>query len=344
MAPVFVPSQPTSKEVTCAGAYLLPYNQDRMQPQVSIIVPSYNSGGWIRECVNSVLRQSYPNLDIIVVDDGSQDSTAQILREFEGQIRFMQLQHVGVGAARNAAIKAAGGEFVAFLDSDDLWHQDKIRKQVDFLLRNPQCCMIYSDAEEFDDSGTRGGFFAKFPSLTSADNLAESMVLRWSIPLTSTVMIRRDFLRQHRIGFHPAASCAEDMSLFLEIYLLGGKIGKLDEPLAKRRLHSSNTSGNHYNRFLQRLTVYRDLLEKYPDAPHQARNLLRAGLRDANFRVGEWHWGQLELDTARDYFRKGIGFDADGLRCFWFWALTLAPKEAILTLKNLKQRGGAASA
>jgi len=315
-----------------------------MLPQVSVIIPSYNSGSWIRECVNSVLRQSYPNLEIIVVDDGSQDSTSQILSEFDGKIRFMQFEHRGVGAARNAAIEAAGGEFIAFLDSDDLWEEDKIRKQLDFLWQNQQYCMLYSDAEEFDGSGKRGRFFTKFPCLASDADIAESMVLHWAIPLTSTVVIRRDFLQQHGIGFHPVASCAEDMSLFLEICLHGGKIGRLDECLAKRRLHSANTSGSHYNRFLERLIVYRDLLHKYPDAPRRSRDVLRAGLRDANFRVGEWHWGQLKLDKARQYFREGIGLDGMGMRCCLFWGLTLAPKKAILILKNLKQRGRPANA
>jgi teichuronic acid biosynthesis glycosyltransferase TuaG len=309
-----------------------------MQPLVSVIIPSFNSSSWIRECIHSVLRQSYSNREIIVVDDGSRDGTPEIVREFADRIRFLQLAHVGVGSARNAAIKASEGEFVAFLDSDDLWEEDKLRKHIDFMKGSPEYCMSYTDAEEFEGSGSRGGFFSKFPSLASDTDIAESMVLCCAIPLTSTVLIRRDFLRRHGIGFHPVASCAEDMSLFLEIYLLGGKIGRLDECLTRRRLHSSNTSGDHYNRFVQRLIVYRDLLQKYPAAPHKTRHLLRAGLRDASFRVGEWHWGQMELGTAREHFRRGIGLDAIGVRSCCFWALTLAPKRALLLLKQLRTR------
>src|SRR6267154_4926452 len=188
-----------------------------MQPLVSVIIPSFNSSSWIRECIHSVLRQSYSNREIIVVDDGSRDGTPEIVHEFEGKVRLLRLQHIGVGAARNAGIQASRGELVAFLDSDDLWQADKLHKQVDFLLGNPQCCMVFSDAEEFDEAGSRGGFFAKFPSLASSSDIAEAMVLRWAIPLTSTVVLRRDFLDNHGIGFHTRASCAEDMSLFLEI-------------------------------------------------------------------------------------------------------------------------------
>jgi glycosyltransferase involved in cell wall biosynthesis len=312
-----------------------------MQPKVSVIIPTYNSSAWIRECINSVLCQSYPNFEIIVVDDGSRDSTPEVLREFDGKIHMLQQEHTGIGSARNAGIDQADGEFLAFLDSDDIWMNGKISKQVEFLLHNPQYCFIYSDAIEFDDSGThKQTFFGNFPSLTSDEDIAESMVLRRAIPLTSTVVVRGDFLRRYGLRFHPKASCAEDLSLFLEIYLHGGNFGRLDEPLARRRLHAANSSGSHYNRFFQRIVVYGDLLRRYPDAPPRTRKLLRAGLRDANFRVGELHWGQLELQTARAYFRAGIGPDFAGLHCGCFWILTFAPKQAILILKKLMQSVG----
>jgi glycosyltransferase involved in cell wall biosynthesis len=310
-----------------------------MLPKVSVIIPAYNSSAWIRECINSVLRQSYPNLEIIVVDDGSRDSTPEILREFDGKIRVLQQEHVGIGAARNAGIGQAEGEFLAFLDSDDVWVEEKMAKQVEFLLNNPQYCVIYSDASEFDDSGThKRTFFENFPSLASDEDIAENMVLRRAIPLTSTVAVRGEFLRRYGLRFHPKASCAEDLSLFLEIYLHAGKFGRLDEPLARRRLHSANSSGDHYNRFFQRIAVYGDMLRRYPDAPPRTRKLLRAGLRDANFRVGDLHWGGLDLQTARAYFRAGISPDLAGVRCGCFWILTFAPREVILVLKKLKQR------
>jgi glycosyltransferase involved in cell wall biosynthesis len=308
-----------------------------MLPRVSAIIPSHNSSAWIRECVGSVLRQSYSNLEIIVVDDGSQDSTLAVLSEFGNKIKIIERQHTGIGAARNAGIEIAQGEFIAFLDSDDIWHEEKIHKQVDFMLRNPEVVLLYTDAEEFSESGTDSrSFFDKFPALALPEEAAESMVLRWAVPLTSTIMMRGDFLRQHGLRFHPTASCAEDLSLFFEIHLHGGRFAKLEDRLVRRRLHNSNSSGNHYNRFFQRLTVYGDLLRRYPNAARRSRRVLLAGLHDANFRVGEWHWGELDMRTARGYFRNGAGLDRSGIRCCFSWALTFAPKPAILTLK-LKQ-------
>ena len=308
-----------------------------MPPQVSVIIPSHNSGAWIRDCVDSVLRQSYPNIEVIVVDDGSQDSTLEILRGFDGKIRLLQQNHLGSGPARNAGIAQAQGEFIAFLDSDDLWQEDKLRKQVDFMLENPQYSVVYSDADEFDEGGIHArSFFDKFPSLTSDTDIAESMVLRRAIHLTSTIMIRSDFLRQHGLGFHPSAASVQDLYLFLEVYLHSGKFGRLDEKLVKRRLHATNTSGNHYNRFRYRLLVYGDLLQRYRPAGGRVSSLLHAGLTDANFRVGESHWGRLDLQEARPYFQAGSGLTATGIRCFCFWVLTFAPKKVISILKHLK--------
>lgn len=316
-----------------------------MPPQVSAIIPCYNSSAWIRESVASALGQSYPNLELIVVDDGSQDSTLEILREFHGKVQVLQREHTGIGAARNAGMEAASGEYLAFLDSDDVWQPEKIFRQVEFMANHPECCMLYTDAEEFRGSEIDPkSFFCKFPSLASGSNIVEAMVLDWAVPLTSTVMVRRAFLQENGIRFHPTASCAEDLSMFVEIAVHGGAISGLKEHLVRRRLHGQNASGDHYNRFLQRLTIYKELLQRFPRAPKQVRQVIEAGLRDANFWVADHYWGELNLQLARPYFRKGIAFDEIGIRCAFLWALTFAPKQAVVALKDFKRRRGAAVA
>jgi glycosyltransferase involved in cell wall biosynthesis len=309
-----------------------------VRPLVSVITPTYNGAPWIRETLSSALRQSYANLEIIVVDDGSRDSTPDVLRDFGGRIHVLQTDRAGIGRARNAALDCAGGEYLAFLDHDDLWAEEKIGRQVEYLMQHPQVVVLYTDADEFDDAGTQAkSFFRKFPDLVSGADIAEAMVLRRAIPLMSTVLIRADFLREHGIRFHPRASGVDDLWLLLEIYLKGGAFAGLDDRLVKRRLHSGNLSANHYNRFSGRLTVYRELMLSFPDAPSRTRRLLAWGLRDANFRVGEWHWGQLELRKARGFLRAGMGLSRTGIKSFVLWTLTFAPRRLISMLKTLKQ-------
>ena len=98
--------------------------------RVSVVIPTYNYGHFVAEAVESALKQTYPNLEVIVVDDGSNDDTAERLRQFGNQIIYIYQQNKGLSSARNAGIRRATGEWVAFLDADDVWHAEKIAKQL----------------------------------------------------------------------------------------------------------------------------------------------------------------------------------------------------------------------
>ena len=121
-----------------------------MNPLISIIVPTYNRAGYIEEALDSVKKQTFTDYEIIVVDDGSTDNTKEILENYSG-IRYLLLEHGGIAAARNAAVKAAGGKWIAFLDSDDLWKEDKLQKQVDYLHTHPDCRIVYTEFSNFTE-------------------------------------------------------------------------------------------------------------------------------------------------------------------------------------------------
>ena len=107
-------------------------------PLISVIIPSYNRGKTIERSVRSVLGQTYSNLQVIVVDDGSTDSTPEIIKSIQDSriVYYKQPQRLGACAARNKGVELAQGAFVAFQDSDDAWHTDKLEKQLQFLLKN----------------------------------------------------------------------------------------------------------------------------------------------------------------------------------------------------------------
>ncbi len=98
---------------------------------VSVVIPTYNAASWIAETLESVLAQTVQPAEIIVVDDGSTDDTAVVLDPYQNRIRHICQDNAGVSAARNRAIEAANGEFIAFLDSDDIWHPQKLEYQMD---------------------------------------------------------------------------------------------------------------------------------------------------------------------------------------------------------------------
>jgi len=123
-------------------------------PAVSIIVPAYNSERFINACVDSLLAQTCSNIEIIVIDDGSTDSTPEKLKKYidDGRVRIVTQKNRGVSAARNAGLALAHGEFVSFVDSDDVMHPAYIEKCL-CLARSDDCEFVLIDVAEFDDDG-----------------------------------------------------------------------------------------------------------------------------------------------------------------------------------------------
>lgn len=127
-------------------------------PLVSVVVPTYNCGRFLSDALDSVLRQSYTNREVIVVDDGSTDDSLEVLKAYCDRVRpdrvqIVTQQNLGVSAARNAGIQQSRGELIAFLDADDLWHPEKLARQVP-LFANPAVGLVYC-AVEYVDEGLR---------------------------------------------------------------------------------------------------------------------------------------------------------------------------------------------
>jgi glycosyltransferase involved in cell wall biosynthesis len=108
------------------------------QPLVSVILPTYNRAWALKTAIDSVLFQNYPNIELIVIDDGSQDNTKELLNGYKNQIKVLTQENEGVSAARNRGIEKSKGEFIALLDSDDSWDKRKISCQMDFFMANPE--------------------------------------------------------------------------------------------------------------------------------------------------------------------------------------------------------------
>lgn len=125
-------------------------------PRVSVIIPTYNYGNFIVDCVNSVLRQSEKSTEIIVVDDGSTDDTADVLKPFRDRVKYIFQENRGLSAARNTGLRAATGEFVQLLDADDLLGTEAIAAKVSFLRQNPDVSVAVSPNYVFSALGSDG--------------------------------------------------------------------------------------------------------------------------------------------------------------------------------------------
>ncbi len=124
-------------------------------PRVSVVIPTYNRASLIREALESVFAQTFRDFEVIVVDDGSTDGTVELLKEYEGRIAIIRQENRGAGAARNRGLAEATGEYIAFIDSDDLWMDFKLDLQVAILEGMPDVGFLYSDFQVLKDAGKR---------------------------------------------------------------------------------------------------------------------------------------------------------------------------------------------
>ena len=184
------------------------------KPRVSVILPTHNRAPLLREAIESVLAQTFFDWELVVVDDGSTDGTTEsvrLLAEKVGRIRYLRQEKKGVSAARNRGVAEASGEWVAFLDDDDLWLPEKLEKQLAFASQHPECGFLYGRADVVDEEGQT---VASTPSGSPKTTL-EGLVQENTIPIL-TVLVRKSLI-QAVGGFDESLDVAEDYDLWLRL-------------------------------------------------------------------------------------------------------------------------------
>jgi glycosyltransferase involved in cell wall biosynthesis/GT2 family glycosyltransferase/SAM-dependent methyltransferase len=203
-------------------------------PLVSVVITNYNYGRYLPEAIESVLSQSYPRVEVVVVDDGSTDESSRVLESYVGRIRAIRQDNRGVSAARNRGIAETRGELVAFLDADDAWLRDKLLLQVE-RFRSAGVGMVCCEMRYVDGSGGRLGSTS---SDLGRDQLRRLALLRGTgVPgAGSTAVVRRSLLE--RVGaFDERLSTSADWD-FCRRVACSSEIGIVPEPLVLYRQHS----------------------------------------------------------------------------------------------------------
>ncbi len=203
---------------------------------VSIIIPAYNAVKYIKEAVDSALGQTHKNIEVIVVDDGSTDSTKKILEPYIAarKIIYIYQTNKGLAGARNAGIKNSSGKYIAFLDADDLFLPEKVAEQVGILEKNAGYGVCYSDLLHFDEKGNVYHHRYKYPSGDVLEPLLRKQLIN---PLT--VMARRDLFEKYGY-FDEKLRRSEDWDMWLRWAHAGVKFYYLDKILARYRIRSAD--------------------------------------------------------------------------------------------------------
>ena len=212
-----------------------------MQPVVSIILPTFGRLQYLRPTVASVYRQTLQDWELIVADDGSDAETLAYLRtlETDSRVTLLCLTHTGIPAmVRNAALRQARGEYVAFLDSDDLWAPDKLSRQVAILRSRPMCGWCYTAISHIDGSGQPLTEPVFGPWLPCDGAVFERLVTGPVVIRTPTVLAARELVAKVD-GFDETIRSGEDYDLWLRLALVSD-VALLDEPLVQVRRHEAN--------------------------------------------------------------------------------------------------------
>jgi glycosyltransferase involved in cell wall biosynthesis len=202
-------------------------------PETSVIIPFHDRLDWTRQAIASVIGQTYQDFEIIVVDDGSAEDHRASIEKLDTRIRYIRQEQRGAGAARNAGIKIAAGEFIAFLDSDDLFLPEKLEIQIGILHDHPNLLLIHSSYIRVDETGNELGLV---PSGTFTGCVYPQIYFRCRIATPTVVVRRRVF---ELVAFEEGAHVGEDVILWTKISKLGEIIG-VERPLAKVRMHGNN--------------------------------------------------------------------------------------------------------
>ena len=199
-------------------------------PRVSVIIPTYNRAALVQEAVASVLAQTYRDFELLVVDDCSTDATREALAAWGGEIQVLRLPaRRGVSVARNAGIAAARGEWLAFLDSDDLWLPEKLARQMAFVQAHPQ--FLLSQTEE---TWVRRGVRVNPPRTHKKEGGRIFLrSLERCLVSPSAAVLHRRLIEEHG-GFDPSLPAAEDYDLWLRLSWRY-EVGLLPEPLVIKR-------------------------------------------------------------------------------------------------------------
>ena len=321
----------------------------RRRRLVSITMPAYNYGCYVEQAVRSAFTQTYPNLELVAVDDGSTDDTLAILerlaRESPFPMKVVRGQHRGVSAALNLALDHASGDFVSMLHADDWYREDKVEKQMALIEYAPEVVVVHSEYVSVDRDGKPMDHGSWLDLPPASGNALRDLLHMQRDVRSPTMLMRRSALEQ--IGRYDETLPVEDWQSILGLSNIG-RVAHVDEPLVFRRLHGANISfqthrGQHFSFDEFGYSVLRKVIP--PDMPFDDICALHAGIA-LHTAVGQGGWrkarhGYAECWRAFPGGRNRLIKSALGGARTYVWINLLMPRlpqRAVSAIRRLRGR------
>ena len=267
-------------------------------PKVSVIIPAYNAMTYLPQTVESVLKQTFTDFEIIIVNDGSSDEIEQWVDTItDNRVKLVSQKNQGTAAARNTGIADAKGEYIAFLDSDDLWEASNLEKQVHCLDKNPDVGLVYVWVKSIDAKGNYlGQIYGNDPEGYVWEKLLQENIIRSG----SAAMVRRVCFEKSGV-FDQNIKLAEDWEMWIRI-ARNYSFAVIKEPLVSYRFHANNKSQNR----IKGIDKFRLIIEKsFQSVPFELLYLRNKSYSRINFIFAWENIRNQEPDCDRaEYFRN----------------------------------------
>jgi glycosyltransferase involved in cell wall biosynthesis len=258
-------------------------------PKISVVIPTKNRAHYVSSAIRSVLCQTYKDFEVIIVDAASTDNTEEVINKLHDERirRFCEKKDRGVSASRNLGIVLSRGEFIAFLDDDDLWTQRKLEKQLELIRSNPNTGAVFSGSYIFRDDGKLIGSY--LPSVRG--KIFPRILERNYVGNCSGVLVRREAF--DKIGFFDESlPAAEDWDMWIRL-AKHYEFDYVNEPLFLYRIHERRITMNPYAKLQAAKVIFNKLLPDLDESQDRVRTL------------GHWYYELGRLQCECGDMRKG---------------------------------------
>ena len=294
--------------------------------KVSVVIPAFNAERFLAGTLRSVLDQSFTDLEVLVVDDGSSDGTAAVADSFAPAVRVLSGPRRGVSAARNEGVRRASGTYVAFMDHDDLWEKDKVRRQVACLDAEPRAAFVFTQARVEQD----GRLLEIFPQIADPAALlanAYENLVHWNYVPMSSVMARRQRLQTLSAEgpFDPRFRLSEDWDLWLRLARAAGRGGVafLPEPLTRYLIVPGRATERMADLRLEDLAIFEEQLASDPALQRGDPARCRATRHRLSLEAGYFLWKEGRPAEARRCLARAWRARPTSVKPLKYWMASL---------------------
>ncbi len=293
-------------------------------PLVSVVLPTYNYARYLPESVGSVLSQTYPHYEVIVVDDGSTDNTKDVLNPFMQRIKYIKLeQNKGLPVARNTGIQSARGKYIAFIDADDFWLPEKLQTEIEYFDKQRNAGMVYSKHVNIDENGRV--IDADVKKRLPSGNIFIQLFSEQNFVIASSVVVRKNVFETTGLFDEQLVNCQDwDMWLRIAFYF---NIAGINKTLVKYRHNPHSLSKNRNNVLKYQKIIIDKMYNSFKDKENGLHEkLYKKRLASHYAKVGRYYLRTGDKNRAHENFGLSLKNAPFNLRTIRYYLCTFFHK------------------